>query len=74
MDTDPTQPQTTLDDAGDEVTVRRDADDPGDAKGVPVPHDEPSPASSEQFKAVDGVYTYPETSEEPDQGPLGRIE
>jgi hypothetical protein len=37
---------------------------PGDAQGVPVPHEDAVEGTSEQSPAVDGVYTFPQTAEE----------
>jgi hypothetical protein len=49
------------------------SDNPGTAPRVPVPHEEAAPETSEEFRCVDGVNTYPAESEEPDEGALGRI-
>jgi hypothetical protein len=37
---------------------------PGNAQGVPVPHEEAVEGSSQQTEAVDGVFTYPRTSQQ----------
>jgi hypothetical protein len=37
---------------------------PGDAQGVPVPHEDALPGSSEEYPAVQGVYTFPQTAAE----------
>lgn len=44
---------------------------PGDAQGVPVPHEQALQGSSEEYPAVEGVYTFPQTAaeQEPDDLP-----
>jgi hypothetical protein len=41
-----------------------DSATPGNAHGVPVPHEDAAESTSEEYPAVDGVYTFPETAQE----------
>jgi hypothetical protein len=42
----------------------------GDAKGVPVPHEDPVEGTSEEFTAVDGIRTAPDSVAEQPPDPL----
>jgi hypothetical protein len=55
----------------DEAPPETRAVSPGDTKGVPVPNEDPVEGTSEEFTAVDGIRTAPDSIDEqaPDPQP-----
>jgi hypothetical protein len=51
-------------DAEEQQSAEPSTATPGDAQGVPVPHEHALPGSSEEYPAVQGVYTFPQTAAE----------
>jgi hypothetical protein len=49
---------------------KKGATTPGDAQNVPVPNEHAAEGTSEEFAAVQGVHTFPETAAEQDRDDL----